>query len=149
MAVNTKILTSIHGRRFGLTAEGKLTMQGKLIVTQRSAGTIESVQPAPGTLNATGTLTAALMATGIVTSTTAAAVAATVDTGTAMSAAFPDMKVDDSFEWSAIATGANAFTVTAATGHTLVGSGVVATGTSKMFRSRKTAATTWVTYNLS
>jgi len=105
-------------------------------------------QPAPGTLNATGTLTALLMATGIVTSTTGAAVTATLDTGTVMDAAL-DMDIDESFEWAAINTGgANAFTVTAAAGHTLEGSGVVALTSSAVFRTRKTAANTFVTSRL-
>lgn len=106
------------------------------------------LQGDPGVLNATGTLTAAMMAAGIVTSTTAAAVAATVDTGTVMDAAL-DLAIGESFDWSAIATGANAFTVTADADHTLVGSGVVATVTSGHFRTRKTAANTFVTYRLS
>lgn len=106
-------------------------------------------QAAPGVLNATGTLTAAMIAAGIVTSTTAAAVTATLDTGAIMDAAL-QMAVGESFDWSAIATGANAFTVTAAaSGHTLVGSGVVATTTSGAFRTRKTAADTFITYRLS
>lgn len=104
-------------------------------------------QTTPGTLNATGALTTALVTTGIVTSTTAAAVAATLDTGTVMDAALT-MAVDDSFDWSVIATGANAFTVTAAAGHTIVGTAVVATATTGRFRTRKTAANTFVTYRL-
>lgn len=105
-------------------------------------------QPTPGTLNATGALTAALILGGIVTSTTAAAVVATLDTGEVMDDAL-QMSVDDSFDWSAIATGANAFTVTAAaTGHTVVGAGAVAAGTSGRFRTRKTAADTFVTYRI-
>lgn len=105
-------------------------------------------QADPGVLNATGTLTAAMIEAGIVTSTTAAAVAATLDTGTVMDAAV-DFSINDSFDWTAIATGANAFTVTASSGHTLVGSGVVATVTSGRFRTRKTAANTFITYRLS
>lgn len=104
-------------------------------------------QDTPGTLNATGTLTAALILTGIVTSTTAAAVTATLDTGAAMDIAI-DMDIGDSFDWTAVATGANAFTVTASAGHTLVGVGTVATVTSGRFRTRKTAADTYVTYRL-
>lgn len=106
-------------------------------------------QPTPGTLNATGTLTGALILGGIVTSTTAAAVTATLDTGAVMDAII-DMDVDDAFNWSAINTGgANAFTVTAAaSGHTLVGSGAVAASSSGSFRTRKTAADTYVTYRL-
>lgn len=108
---------------------------------------VPNSQPAPGTLNATGTLTIALILGGIVTSTTAAAVTATLDTGTICDAALT-MAVNDSFDWSAIATGANSFTVTASTGHTIVGSGVVATVTSGRFRTRKTAANTFVTYRI-
>lgn len=108
----------------------------------------QRAQPAPGVLNATGTLTAAMIAAGIVTSTTAAAVTATLDTGAIMDAAL-EMEIGESFDWSAIATGANAFTVTAAaSGHTVVGAGAVATGTSGTFRTRKTAADTFITYRL-
>lgn len=113
------------------------------VAYERSGG-----QPTPGTLNATGTLTAALILGGIVTSTTASAVTATLDTGTVMDAAVA-MAVDDSFDWSAINTGGtNAFTVTAATGHTIVGAAAVAAATSGRFRTRKTAANTFVTYRL-
>lgn len=104
-------------------------------------------QTTPGTLNATGTLTAALILGKIVTSTTAAAVTATLDTGTVMDAALT-MAVDDSFDWTVINTGGNTLTVTAATGHTIVGVAAVATVTSARFRTRKTAANTFVTYRM-
>lgn len=106
-------------------------------------------QGAPGVLNATGTLTAAMIASGIVTSTTAAAVTATLDTGTICDAAL-QMEIGESFDWSVINTGgANAFTVAAAAaGHTLVGSGVVALTSSAIFRTRKTAADTFITYRI-
>lgn len=105
------------------------------------------VQGDPVALNATGAVTAAAILGGIVTSTTAAAVAGTVPTGTVMDAA-TEMAIGDSFDWSVIATGAFAFTVTAAAGHTLVGDAVVATVTSGLFRTRKTAAATFITYRL-
>lgn len=105
------------------------------------------VQGAPVAVDVTGAISAAAILGGIVTSTTAAAVAGTVPTGTVMDAA-TEMAVGDSFDWSVIATGANAFTVTAASGHTLVGTAVVATVTSGLFRTRKTAANTFVTYRL-
>jgi len=103
-------------------------------------------QVAPGVLNATGALTAAMMVSGIVTSTTAT-VAGTVPTGTVMDNSL-EISIGESFDWSVIKTGANAFTVTAATGHTLVGLAVVATATAGMFRTRKTAANTFVTYRI-
>lgn len=108
----------------------------------------DGYQPTPGTLNATGTLTAALILGGIVTSTTAAAVTATLDTGAIMDAALT-MAADDAFDWTAINTGgSNAFTVTASSGHTIVGTAAVAANTSGRFRTRKTAASTFVTYRI-
>lgn len=106
------------------------------------------LQGTPGVLNATGTLTAAMVLAGIVTSTTAAAVTATLDTGTIMDTA-GNFAIGDSFDWSVINTGgANAFTVTASSGHTIVGAGAVAASTSAVFRTRKTAADTFVTYRI-
>lgn len=107
----------------------------------------QAYQTSPVALDATGSVTAAAILGGIVTSTTAAAVAGTVPTGTAMDAA-SSFDIGDSVDWSVITTGANAFTVTAATGHTLVGNAVVAAGKAGLFRTRKTAANTFVTYSL-
>lgn len=105
-------------------------------------------QPTPGVLNATGPLTASLILAGIVTSTTGAAVAATLDTGTVMDTS-GTFAIGDSFDWSVINTGGNAFTVTAAAGHTIVGVAAVATVTSGRFRTTKTAANTFITYRIS
>lgn len=100
-------------------------------------------------LNATGTLTAAMIFGGIVTSTTASAVTATLDTGAVMDAVI-DADIGDYWDWSVINTGGtNSLTVTASTGHTVVGDGVCVTGTSCMYRTVKTAAATYVTYVLS
>ena len=102
----------------------------------------------PGVLDATGTLTAAMIASGIVTSTTAAAVTATLDTGAVMDGALK-MEIGESFDWSVINTGGKAFTVTAAaTGHTIVGTAAVATLTSATWRTRKTAAATYISYRI-
>jgi hypothetical protein len=106
-------------------------------------------QGAPTALNATGTLTAAAILSGIVTSTSAAAVTATLDTGAIVEAA-SEFAIGDSFDWSVINTGPSTFTVTAAaSGHTIVGVGAVATVTSAIWRTRKTAADTFVSYRLS
>lgn len=107
------------------------------------------VQGTPGVLNATGALTAAMILAGIVTSTTAAAVAGTLPTGAVMDTECDNLRIGDSFDWAVITTGANAFTVTAAaSGHTVVGNMVVAAGKAGLFRTRKTAAATFVTYSL-
>jgi len=59
-----------------------------------------------------------------------------------------EFAIGDSFDWSVIKVGAGNFTVTAATGHTIVGVAVVTTATSALFRTKKTAANTFVTYRL-
>lgn len=105
-------------------------------------------QGAPVAVDVTGAISALAIQGGIVTSTTGAAVAGTVPTGAVMDAAV-QMAIGDSVDWSVINTGANTFTVTAATGHTLVGVAAVVTVTSGLFRTRKTAADTFVTYRLS
>lgn len=114
------------------------------VVTEQYAARL---QGAPGVLNATGNLTAAMILSGIVTSTTAAGVTANLSTGALLDAAVT-MAIGDSFDWSAINTGPNTFTVTANTGHTVVGAGAVATATSGLFRTRKTAADTFVSYRI-
>lgn len=152
MAADTTILTSLHGRKVGLNADGKLVAGNRLINGQTASGSAERVQPAPGALNSTGTLTVALTRGGIVTSSTAAGVTATLDTGAVVDAALTGdnaVAVDDAWEWSVVNTGPNTFTVTAAaSGHTVVGSGAVATATSGLFLTRKTAADTFVTYRI-
>lgn len=140
-------ITSASNVRIDAGPEAVLYEVGTDAVVEDTIGL--RLQSTPGVLNATGALTAAMMLSGIVTSTTAAAVAGTVPTGTVMDAALLNMKIGESFDWSVIATGANAFTVTAASGHTLVGTAAVATVTSGQFRTRKTAAATYVTYRIS
>jgi hypothetical protein len=105
------------------------------------------LQGDPGVLNATGALTSAMILAGIVTSSTAAAVVATLPTGTVLDAA-SEFAISDSFDWSVINTGPDTFTVTAATDHTIVGVAAVATVTSVMWRTRKTAANTFVSYRI-
>lgn len=108
----------------------------------------DSYQGDPVAVNTTGAVSAAAILGGIVTSTTAAAVAGTIPTGTVMDAA-SEMAIGDSVQWTVINTGgANAFTVTAATGHTIVGAAAVAASTSGLFLTRKTAANTYVTYRI-
>lgn len=133
-----------------------LEINGSAGETYYSVGTAPTIsenqayqlQPTPVALNATGALTSAAILGGLVTSTTAAAVAGTLPTGAVLDAA-STLAVLDSFDWSVIATGANAFTVTAAANHTIVGTAVVATATSGWFRTVKTATGTFITYRLS
>lgn len=106
-------------------------------------------QGAPGVLNATGTLTAAMILSGIVTSTSAAATVATLDVGAVVDAA-SEFAIGDSFDWSVINTGPSTFTVTSPdSSHTILGVGAVLTLISAVWRTRKTAADTFVSYRLS
>lgn len=154
MASTKVILTSLHGRLFGISADNHLVLNGRTIPAVDDGGAMVRVQGAPGTLNATGTLTAALMKSGIVTSTTAAAVTATPDTGTLIDGSFTGksaLAVNDSFDFNVIATGANAFTLSVGggvAGITLVGNMVVASGSQGQFRARKTAANTFSIYRI-
>lgn len=154
MASTKKVLTSLHGKRVGLSQRGDLIVNGRTVTTTDDNGSMRVIQASPATLNATGTLTIAQLLNGIVTSTTAAAVAATLPLGTSIEAesALTDgglLQVDESFRWNVINTGgANAFTLQANTGHTIVGNAAVAASSSAEFLTRKTAANTYVTYRL-
>ena len=109
---------------------------------------ILNTQTAPVAKTAAATLTAAELATGIITYT-GAAVALTVPLGADLDAAFTSMKVNSSFDFFIINTGAtNAATVTANTGCTLVGAAAVAAATSCQWRVRKTADATYVFYRV-
>ena len=137
-ATNVTIQAGASGATYAVGTDPVVSDDGKF-----------QLQGTPGVLNATGALTAAMILSGIVTSTTAAAVAGTLPTGAVLDAA-SEFAIGDSFDWSVIATGANAFTVTAAaTGHTIVGTAAVATVTSGAWRTRKTAAETFVSYRIS
>ena len=109
---------------------------------------ILGTQSAPTAKTAAATLTAAELATGIITYT-GAAVALTMPLGTDLDAAFSSMKVNSSFDFFIINTGAtNAATVTANTGVTLVGTAAVSAATSCNWRVRKTADATYVAYRV-
>ena len=109
-------------------------------------------QPTPTALSATATLTIAQLLTGIVTTSGTVAITLTLPTGTLCDAGVtgPALPVNGCFDWAVInaGTSAGAVTVAAGTGHTLVGSATVAIGTSAGFRTRKTAANTFVSYRV-
>ena len=105
-------------------------------------------QVAPTAKAAAATLTAAELATGIITFNGTAG-ALTVPLGTDLDAAFPSMKVDSCFDFSIINTdAADAATVTANTGCTLVGVAAVAAVSSCTWRVRRTGTATYVFYRI-
>lgn len=144
------ILTSIHGRRVGLSADGQLVVRGRTVPSVNDTGSLQKVQPAPVAVNATATLLAAEILSGLITSSTAAAVNATLPAGTLLDAAVTDpaCPIDAGFTWGVINTGPNTFTILVGATHTIVGSAAVATGVSAQFFTRKTAANTFVTYRV-
>lgn len=105
----------------------------------------------PGSVNAvdaTATLTVTQLLGGIITSSTAAAVAATLPTGTVMDAG-STWAIGEFYDVRVINTGGtNAWTLTAASGFTIVGAAAVAASTSGAFRLLKTAANTFVAYRI-
>lgn len=109
-------------------------------------------QATPTAKTGDATLTIAELLTRIITATSSSAVALTLPTGTLTDAgvAGGTLVVGQSFDWSVINLGSSsgAVTMTAGDGHTYVGSATVAISTSALFRTRKTAANTFVTYRI-
>lgn len=124
-------------------------------------GLVAKTQGAPNAQTVAATLTIANLKTGIITGTHAAGAtqAYTLPTGTLTDAGL-QFAVGDSFDWYLInlsAAALDTITVTAGVDHTLVGDGIVQSahvttgqlyGASAHFRTRKTAANTYVTYRL-
>jgi len=115
-------------------------------------------QPAPTAMTVTANITTAGLLSGLIVGTHAAGATQTytLPTGALMDAAF-EIDIDESIDWSLInASAAAADTITlaaAASGHTIVGAVVVvsvnsAPDNTATYRTRKTAADTFVTYRL-
>lgn len=87
--------------------------------------------------------------TGLVTATPTASRNIQLPTGAAMDLASESL-VNDSVDWTLITLAAFALTITVNTGHTIVGAAATAatSGSAARFRTRKTAADTFVTYRL-
>jgi hypothetical protein len=113
---------------------------------------VAGVQAAPVDIADGGSMayTPASILGGLVTATPTAGRNIQLPTGAAMDLA-SNFAINDFFDWSVITLAAFALTTTAgASGHTLVGSGATAatSGSAARFRTRKTAADTFVTYRI-
>ena len=168
MAATKKILTSIHGRRLGLSALGELLVGGKAVPAMTDKGISVIPAPAPTAKTTAVTLTPAELLTKYLTGThTAGATAAyTLPTGTLLEAAIaaaPElakvMAANTGFEWELInlsAAALDTITMTAGADHTLVGAALipsnhVTTGglngtSSSRWRTRRVSAGVFVTY---
>lgn len=113
---------------------------------------VAGVQAAPVDIADGGSMayTPASILGGLVTATPTAGRNIQLPTGAAMDLA-SNFAINDFFDWSVITLAAFALTTTAgASGHTIVGSGATAatSGSAARFRTRKTAADTFVTYRI-
>ena len=109
-------------------------------------------QPTPTAKSASATLTIAELLTLIVTTSGTVAITLTLPPGTLIDAGItgPALPVNGCFDWTVINTGTSsgAVTMAAGTAHTIMGATGVAIGTSAGFRTRKTAANTFVSYRM-
>lgn len=105
--------------------------------------------PAPTVATGAATLTAAQIRTGIV-STTGTSYTLTLPTGTDIDSSFTGIpaNVNIGFDVSFVNTASGTITIAVNTGVTSLGSLTIATGTSAMFRFRRTAANTYVVYRI-
>ena len=137
----------------GTTVAATLSGAGTLTVPNTIATSGSYVpQTSPTALTTGGTLTIAQMLTYIITMNASSAQTLTLPTGANTDSGILSggLNTDTGFDWSVINLGAiGAVTMQASTSHTYIGNTSVATGTSARFRTRKTAASTFVTYRIS
>ena len=97
---------------------------------------------------ATYTITTADFVATLLTSNNAGAQALTLPTAAVVEAAYPNLPINTSFEFSVAALGAGTATVTTAAGWTLVGSMAVAQNIASRFRAVRTAAGAFTLYQI-
>lgn len=109
---------------------------------------ITRIQIPATAIDVTGGISLTAIMNGLITSTTAAAVAGTLPTGGVLDAS-NSFLTSESFDWSVVNTGGvNAFTVTGASGHSVIGNAVVAASSSGTFRTRRGTVLSYNTYRI-
>jgi hypothetical protein len=105
--------------------------------------------PAPTVATGAATLTAAQIRTGII-STTGTTYTLTLPTGTSIDSGFTGIPANTNvgFDVSFVNTASGTITIAVNTNVTSLGSLTIATGTSALFRFRRTAANTYVVYRM-
>ena len=168
MTYSAKVYRKQGGAEFVVASGGLATVESGGDMTVASGGRANfrgayvRAQLSPTAKTTAVTLTIAELLTRIIAAVptaTGATIAYTLPTGALIDAGVT-MAIDDSFDWvlinSALAA-ADTITVTATTGHTIIGGPIVQslhvstggiTGYSAAFRTRKTAADTFVTYRI-
>jgi len=134
--------------RGSITTDGTSLTYSSPVATIFNTPVICKTQSAPTIETAAATLTIAELLIGIIqyTGTTATL---TPPTGTNIEGGLPSgFTIDMSFDFSIINTGGGTVTLGPATGITRVGAMAVSTGTSTMFRVRKTGANAYTMYRI-
>lgn len=138
---------TVNGATVGATTPAAVTGTNVVVNTN-----LFRRQPTPTAKTTAVTLTIAELLTGIITGTSATAVSYTLPTGTLSNAGVLGGAgaVNTSFDWHLINLGSatGVITLLAGTGHTIVGLATTAISTTSRWRTRKTAANTFVTYRL-
>lgn len=168
MSYNAKVYRKQGGNEQVIASGGLQTVESGGTVTAAAGSQINmrgqkfEAQAAPTVKTVANTLTIAELLTRIITATptaTGATAAYTLPTGALIDAGVT-MAVNDSFDWTIINSAlaaADTITITANTGHTIVGGPIVQslhattggiTGYSATFRTRKTAADTFTSYRI-
>lgn len=107
------------------------------------------IQRAPTAISASGAIPLSALFNGVINANAGLlGLTGTLPTGAVIEAAL-DFRADDSFDWNIISTGLGTYTIAASAGHTIVGTAGVGSTQSAMFRTRKTAANTFVTMRIS
>jgi hypothetical protein len=113
-------------------------------------GNIYFAQPSPPTTKTgAGTLTIAELLTGIIDCGGGSGYNLSLPSGTSVDAGVVSgLAVDNAFEWSLVNRGGGTVTVVTGVNNTMTGSGAVAVSSSGLFRTRKTATNSYITYRI-
>lgn len=131
---------------FSTTADGASNPTERMLIA--SNGAISKYQGSPATQDTAATLTIAQILTGIIQSNPGSNITLTLPTGTDADTG-TSYGTDNAVDWSLINTnGTYTVTVAAGTAHTVVGNMTVAISSTGVFRTRRTATNTFVTYRV-
>lgn len=107
------------------------------------------IQRAPVAISASGSIPLSAIINGVINANAGLlGLTGTLPTGSVIESA-SDFRVDDAFDWHVISTGLGAYNIAASAGHTIVGASSVGSAQSGKFRTRKSAANTFVTMRIS
>ena len=125
-----------------------LAREGVVTSTPDRATVVQQGNPTD-LANDNATLTIDQLLTGLITMEPGTGRTLTLPTGTLTDAGV-SLAIDEAFDWSVVNKAANTHAITVAAGgdHTVVGGMGVAAASSGLFRTRKTAADTFVTYRI-